>query len=490
MEITAMKKIYSFKALLCFMTVLTVTNAKAIVIRHDTDDIKYQQLAKRYINAITYNDGCVGTVIDPLWVLTAAHCLSPQQQRPLFVVHLGKNYPVEFTSTHPEYDPQTNNYDMALLRVKWPIENAERALLYSRLDEIGKKVTFVGNGDFGNGLTGLISDKAILRAATNMVTDTSTSQISFVFDQPDNALALEGISGPHDSGGPAFIEEQSKLYIAGVSSWQNNKGKEGVYGVVEHYARVSTQRHWINHTIKKNEPSLPLNHPLLTALQAKSFANLKKIATNSDWIQSSALIRELLIELTFKLSAQEAKEVLKQIPELAKLQLNNISLTSYAIEQGNWALVDTLIEYTLNINEKNIYGESYLTQLLMLSPPEVDIEPLLSKLLEKGLDINLKDNRGNTALALAVYLGHRDNSCTRVKLLLKGGANPNIADINDYSPLMYIASVSNEELLSLLILHGANVKTKDNTGKTALDYAKNNQHIIRKLTKHFNKAIY
>ena len=477
MENTLMKHLYFFKVLLCIMTVLTVTNAKAIVIRHDTDDIKYQQLAKRYINSITYNDGCVGTVIDPLWVLTAAHCVTPQQ-RPFFVVHLGKSYPVEFTSIHPEYAPHTNNYDMALLRVKWLMENAQPALLYPQLDEIGKKVTFVGNGDFGNGLTGLTSDKTILRAATNIVTETSSSHISFVFNLPVNALALEGISGPHDSGGPAFIEKQGKLYIAGVSSWQSNQGIEGVYGAVEHYARVSTQRHWINQTIKNNEPSLTPNHPILKTIHAKSFGNLKEIASRSDWQQSPALIRELLLELVFQLSVQDAKEVLNHIPELITLRLNNISLASYVIEQGNWALLEILVGHISNINEKNIYGESYLTQLLMLYPPEMDMEPLLSKLLEKDLDINSKDDRGNTALALAVYLGHRDKNYTRVKLLLRNGANPNITNLENYSPLMYVASVGNEVLMSMLVKHGANVKTKDNTGKTALDYAIYNQHII------------
>ena len=43
---------------------------------------------------------------------------------------------------------------------------------------------------------------------------------------------------------------------------------------------------------------------------------------------------------------------------------------------------------------------------------------------------------------------------------------------------MYVASVGNEVLMSMLVKHGANVKTKDNTGKTALDYAIYNQHII------------
>lgn len=472
---------YPIKMLLCILTIFVINTANAIVIRHDQDDAKYQQLAKQYKNSITYNYGCVGTVIDTMWVLTAAHCVEPERQRPLFIEHLGKKYPVEFISIHPKFEPETNNYDMALLRLKWPMEHSQLALLYHLPNELGKKVTFVGNGDFGNGLTGLTSNKAILRAATNIVTDSSDSQISFVFDHPDKALTLEGISGPHDSGGPAFIENQGKLYIAGVSSWQSNQGKEGIYGVIEHYARVSTQRNWINSTINNNKPSPKMEHLLLCAIQSKAFQNLKPIAQGTKWKQSPTLVRELLVELLYKLSPQEARQVINQIPTVTSLKLNDISLPIYVIEQENWPLLEILMQFKLNINEKNVYGESFLTQLVMLYPQELSLQPLLSKLLEQGLDIDSRDERGNTALALAVYLANRDKNYARVKLLLKNGANPDIGDFESYTPLMYIASVGNEKLMSLFIKHGVNLNIQDNTGKTALDYAasKDNQAITQ-----------
>lgn len=474
-----MKFKYYINITLSILALFTVNNLQAIVIRHDVDDKHYQKLGDQYRNAITYNDGCVGTVIDPMWVLTAAHCVAHEEQRPFFIEHLGNKYPVDFISVHPKNVPETNNYDMALLRLKWPMEDAKSALLYPFSDELGKQVTFVGNGNFGNGLKGITNTKAILRAATNIVTKTSKSQLSFIFDTPEDALKLEGISGPHDSGGPAFIEQNGKLYIAGVSSWQDNQGKEGIYGVTEYYARVSTQQQWITHTLEKNKPLPTKQHPLLKAIQTGSADTLKKQFTQyPTWKSNTGLTRELLIELIYQFPPNRSQKVMDAIPELTTLTLNNMSLPIYVIEQGNWKLFEYLIDQEININEKNIYGESYLTQLLLLYPPELPFTALLNKLLKKGLNINARDERGNTALALATYLANRDNNLERVQLLLEKNANPNISDVNNYTPMMYIASVGNTELAALFLKYGAKVDLKDSSGKSALDHVKKHNRAI------------
>ncbi|GAA5140580.1 ankyrin repeat domain-containing protein [Thalassotalea piscium] len=464
---------YQIKVTVLIITLLCATMSQAIVIRHDIDDKDYQKLGEKYKSSITYNDGCVGTVIDPIWVLTAAHCVTPQEQRPLFIEHLGNKYPVEFIKIHPKNNSDTNNYDMALLRLKWPMKDSRPALLYPFYDEQGKQVTFVGNGNFGNGIKGITSTKSILRAATNIITGTSKSQLSFIFDKPEEALRLEGISGPHDSGGPAFIEKNDKLYIAGVSSWQDNQGVEGIYGVTEYYARVSTQQQWINHILQEYKATPAIEHSLLLAIKTAPVDTLKKqFSQYPSWKKNTDLIRALLIQLIYQLPPERSKKVVNAVPELTTLTLNNISLPSYVIEQGNWQLFEALIDLGININEKNIYGESFLTQLLLLYPQELPLAPLLDKLLKNGLDINARDERGNTALALATYLANRDNNLERVLLLLEKNANPNIGDLENYTPLMYIASAGNTALAALFLKHGAKIDLKDSTGKNALNYVR------------------
>jgi secreted trypsin-like serine protease len=76
----------------------------------------------------------------------------------------------------------------------------------------------------------------------------SGMQMAWKFRGPDQAgvTPVEGISGPGDSGGPAFLQHKGKLCIAGVSSGQERNGlKSGQYGVTEFYSRVSFFRPWL-----------------------------------------------------------------------------------------------------------------------------------------------------------------------------------------------------------------------------------------------------
>lgn len=78
------------------------------------------------------------------------------------------------------------------------------------------------------------------------------------------------------------------------------------------------------------------------------------------------------------------------------------------------------------------------------------------------------------------------------EILIKNGANPNNVD-NAYgmSPFMEACYEGNEELIEMLIRHGADVNKKSVTGKTPIMYSlllslnsKKNRAIIELLTKH------
>ena len=91
--------------------------------------------------------------------------------------------------------------------------------------------------------------------------------LAFDFDAPNSgkALSLEGVSGPGDSGGPAFIETDEGLKVAGISSYSSyptekmdalaREGKLPIqaYGTVEHYTRVSQRLEWIKTVISNTK---------------------------------------------------------------------------------------------------------------------------------------------------------------------------------------------------------------------------------------------
>lgn len=114
----------------------------------------------------------------------------------------------------------------------------------------------MGNGIFGNGRDGLSEDDGKIRGATNTVIEATEISVAFLFDTPETATDMEGISGPGDSGGPAFVEMKELLYVVGVSAYQRSNGfKEGHYGVTEYYTRVSSYLSWLSDIIKNTKPA-------------------------------------------------------------------------------------------------------------------------------------------------------------------------------------------------------------------------------------------
>lgn len=92
------------------------------------------------------------------------------------------------------------------------------------------------------------------------------------------------------------------------------------------------------------------------------------------------------------------------------------------------------------------------------------------ELLKKGADVNAQDEaHRQTALTYAAALGQMD----AVKVLLDHGADPNLANMVGYSPIMAAARNSRQRCAMLLIDAGAEVNTTDDWGYTALMLAAN-----------------
>jgi len=235
--------------------------AAGIIIRHDRDDARYLEFyAEGDFRAVGTIGGGMGTLIDPHWVVTAAHVVTEVPPFDPNVVIAGKRYGIERVIMHPgwpsggEIKARSEIVDLALIRLREPVTDVEPMLLYEGDDEVGREIIFVGTGQTGTGLTGPASQDRKWRAATNTVEQASENWLDFTFSEPPNATDLEGISGPGDSGGPALIERDGRLVILAVSSG-NDGGGTGFcrYGSTEYYARISTMRHWIERTMAEYE---------------------------------------------------------------------------------------------------------------------------------------------------------------------------------------------------------------------------------------------
>jgi ankyrin repeat protein len=90
---------------------------------------------------------------------------------------------------------------------------------------------------------------------------------------------------------------------------------------------------------------------------------------------------------------------------------------------------------------------------------------ILQRILDKGIDINLRDNEGKTALFWAVQYNWLPES----KFLLEHHANPNIADNSGIYPLHFATHQGFIDLISLLSNYAnINLRTTDQDKFTAL----------------------
>lgn len=255
-----MKRLLKLIAI-AFVVILSAKDDFSIVIRHDRDDSQYLALGAKY-PAVGYFQERVGcTLIAPRWAITAAHTIEGHPAFINYYVMFGdKRYEIEKIIIHPARVSNTvdSSADIALLKLKESVTNITPALLYDKQDEPGKNVILVGNGKSGTGLTGQTAERGKRRGATNQIEGALENSLLLVFDAPPFATDLEGIGGDGDSGSPALYEENGKLFIIGVNSFNSGDSKRGTVGkymTFDGYARISTRRNWILQTIKADPPN-------------------------------------------------------------------------------------------------------------------------------------------------------------------------------------------------------------------------------------------
>ena len=114
-------------------------------------------------------------------------------------------------------------------------------------------------------------------------------------------------------------------------------------------------------------------------------------------------------------------------------------------------------------------------------------------LITKGADVTVKDSTGDTPLHETILYSSFNKGIA--ELLIVEGADLNALDEREYTPLHFAASEGHKVIVELLITKGADVNVKSNvrgvnTNKTPLDWAieENHTEIADLLRKHGDKT--
>uniref|UniRef100_A0A182NZG7 Peptidase S1 domain-containing protein n=1 Tax=Anopheles epiroticus TaxID=199890 RepID=A0A182NZG7_9DIPT len=228
------------------------------------------QISLRQWRTSTYLHKCGAALLNENWAITAAHCVDNVPPSDL-LLRLGEydlaleeepygyqERRVQIVASHPQFDPRTFEYDLALLRFYEPVVFQPNIIpvCVPENDE-----NFIGRTAFVTGWGRLYEDgplPSVLQEVTvpvieNKICETMYRSAGYIEHIPHIFICAGWKKGGYDScegdsGGPMVIQRGDKRFLlAGVISWGIGCAEPNQPGV---YTRISEFRDWINQILQ------------------------------------------------------------------------------------------------------------------------------------------------------------------------------------------------------------------------------------------------
>lgn len=224
-----------------------------------------------------------------------------------------------------------------------------------------------------------------------------------------------------------------------------------------------------------------------SAISSKNRKMLEQLLKNGENVDITDDKRDTPLLHLIKQAEQGTEDTEWDIVEIAKLLLEykaNPNVVSdwpnktpllLAAEQGNEKLMDLLLEYGADINQRGIWTPGQSGNTALHAAAVNGNEEAAKLLLSKGADVNAKGTNDNTPLHHAVK-----RHLHMVELLVSNGADVNAKNNRGETPLHIIAGLYPQktwtknhriEVMKILLEAGADLEAKNRSGKTPLSVA-------------------
>jgi ankyrin repeat protein len=165
---------------------------------------------------------------------------------------------------------------------------------------------------------------------------------------------------------------------------------------------------------------------------------------------------------------QKLKDLVEYLEDVDYMIYDRYSLLFTTVSYNKFDLVEMLLELGANTEIQNPRGETPL--YLACDSNKININ-MVELLLKYGAEINkIIRFGGDTVLRAAISM----ESIEKIKLLLDYGADPNLGDDKNNSPLQVVASsryFDEWEIIKLLLQYGADINSTNVVGVTPLFFA-------------------
>jgi secreted trypsin-like serine protease len=212
---------------------------------------------------------CGGTLVDEWFVVTAAHCIVPKSEmwvltgtQSLAANTGGVRRAVAQIVRHPQYNPRTSDFDIAVIKLATPATGIRTAKLIMPAQEAtraaaGDQAFVTGWGDLGNGNFAIdlqqVKVPIVSQANCNDANSYDGAITSRMICAGLQAGGKDSCQG--DSGGPLIVRDDQGRWqvLAGVVSWGIGCAEPNLFGV---YSRMAVLRNWVVQTMAALSPEV------------------------------------------------------------------------------------------------------------------------------------------------------------------------------------------------------------------------------------------
>ncbi|XP_037928745.1 serine proteinase stubble-like [Teleopsis dalmanni] len=229
------------------------------------------QISLRQWRTSTYLHKCGAALLNENWAITAAHCVDNVPPSDL-LLRLGEydlaeeeepygyqERRVQIVASHPQFDPRTFEYDLALLRFYEPVIFQPNIIPVcvpeNDYDFIGQTAFVTGWGRlYEDGPLPSVLQEVAVPVINNTICESMYRAAGYIEHIPHIFICAGWKKGGYDScegdsGGPMVLqrEEDKRFQLGGVISWGIGCAEANQPGV---YTRISEFRDWINQILQ------------------------------------------------------------------------------------------------------------------------------------------------------------------------------------------------------------------------------------------------